>query len=74
MRQWDKMEVNIKDIKRRQDTARHPFKEEANKVGLLDSVILHLGRRINQKQSFCIDDLINSSFNVSGYQPQQMQY
>ena len=39
MRQWDKMEVNIKDIKRRQDTARHPFKEEANKVGLLDSVI-----------------------------------
>ena len=32
MRQWDKTEVNIKDIKRKPDTARRPFKEEDNKV------------------------------------------
>merc|ERR1719273_509320 len=32
MRQWDKMEVNIKDIQRKPGTARRPFKEEANKT------------------------------------------
>ena len=71
MRQWDKMVINIKDIKRTQDTVNHLFKVEVSKV--CGDKMSSGGRAIAE---FVLLFYANIFFIFAGmgYQPQQVQY